>query len=421
MIGKVLLLLLFLSGLALGQDDPRETQEETSESTVEKIEPTVEKIEPQDREEESPQPQASEDGKAVETEETAPIDESAETTQEPPPVEVKGDSPEVPDDDPQEDPQGETTVAPEEKPEGDPSATSEEDPQEAPPPPESEEETTEDLLKQVIVEDDQEALPSDEAAPVEGGETLSEDLQPELGEEEIEAEEVEEDEPLIPQMAEIYRYSDRIVVKDSRTLKETTLFYNTKMVLLSEDDEVMQGSRGLSECRFEDNSKLRFFSRARYRLGPMNQNEHVILVDDFTRIKLKSRDTVTIILPGGTRMTSRASEVYLETEAHFINIRNAGFYEVELSGHLIDPEDEVVPAGHRIAIPMFGPELAEEKEPIVVREVAGMIIKTTGGYSFEEKPGFIIVSRPGLEDGVAYVAGARIRLEAGEKIRLRLP
>ncbi|MFH2001728.1 MAG: hypothetical protein ABIK28_18730, partial [Planctomycetota bacterium] len=201
----------------------------------------------------------------------------------------------------------------------------------------------------------------------------------------------------------------------------TTLFYNTKIVLMSENDEVLQGSSAISECRFEDNSKLRFFSRARYRLGSMNRDEHVILVDDFTRILLKSRDTVTVLLPGGTRMTSRASEVYLETEGHFIHIRNAGFYEVELSGYLVEPEDEILPAGHQIAIPMFGVELKEEKEPIVVREVAGMIIKTTGGYEFEEKPGFLIVSRPGLEDGLAYVGGARIKLDAGEKIRLRLP
>jgi len=59
--------------------------------------------------------------------------------------------------------------------------------------------------------------------------------------------------------------------------------------------------------------------------------------------------------------------------------------------------------------------------PLTAKLVADMIVKTTGGYQFEEMPGFLLVSRPGLEEGTAYVGGSRIFLEPGEVLKLRLP
>jgi hypothetical protein len=224
-----------------------------------------------------------------------------------------------------------------------------------------------------------------------------------------------------PQKVELYRFSDRITVKNNRTAEETVMFYNNKMMLLSEDDEVRQGTSALSECRFEDDGRIRFFSRARFRFGTLSQEEHVVKVDEFTRILILPKDNITLLLPGGTRLSAEHGECYIEREALFMHIRNAGFYDVQLSGHLVLPEDSVVPAGHSISIPLYDPDLESEAEPIVVREVAGLIVKTTGGYEFEEMPGFILVSRPRLDAGIACVGGARVYLEPGEKLKLRLP
>jgi hypothetical protein len=224
-----------------------------------------------------------------------------------------------------------------------------------------------------------------------------------------------------PQKVELFRFSDRIVVKNNRTAEETIMFYNNKMMLLSEADEVRQGTSAISECRFEDDGRMRFFSRARFRFGTLSQEEHIVKVDEFTRILLLPKDNITLLLPGGTRLSAEHGECYIEREALFIHIRNAGFYDVHLSGHLVTPENTVVPAGHSLSIPLFDPELKDEAEPIVVREVAGLIVKTTGGYEFEEMPGFILVSRPGLDDGIACVGGARVFLEPGKKLKLRLP
>lgn len=232
-----------------------------------------------------------------------------------------------------------------------------------------------------------------------------------------------EDEPQVEarQKVEVIRFSDRVVVKNNQTAEEKVLFFNNKLVILAEGDEVRQGSSAISECRFEDNGKLRFFASARYRFGTLSLEKHVIMVDDFTRIRVQSEEDVTMLLPGGTRLIAQKGECYIEKEGHFIKIRNAGFYEIKLSGHLVEPEDEVVPAGHSISIPLYDLELKDEKEPIVVREVAGRIVKTTGGYGFEEKPGFIIVRREGPDDGIACVGGTRLFLKPGEKIKIRMP
>ena len=88
---------------------------------------------------------------------------------------------------------------------------------------------------------------------------------------------------------------------------------------------------------------------------------------------------------------------------------------------MVKPEESEVPAGFTLSIPLYDPALKTENEPIVVREVAGLIVKTTGGYTFEEQPGFIIVSRPGLDEGIACVGGARIILDTGGSLKLRLP
>jgi len=238
-------------------------------------------------------------------------------------------------------------------------------------------------------------------------------------EEAVEAEEPPQ--PQVPQKVEVIRFSDRVVVKNNQTAEEKVLFYNDKLAILAEGDEVRQGTSAISECRFEDEGILRFFSRARFRFGTLSREKHVIMVDDFTRVRVQAREDVTLLLPGGTRLITKMGDCYLEKDMDFIKIRNAGFYEIKLSGHLVDPEDEVVPAGHSISIPLYDLELRDEKEPIVVREVAGRIVKTTGGYSFEEKPGFIIVSRPDPADGMACVGGTRIFLKPGEKIKIRMP
>ena len=83
-------------------------------------------------------------------------------------------------------------------------------------------------------------------------------------------------------------------------------------------------------------------------------------MDEFTRILLLPKDNITLLLPGGTRLSAEHGECYIEREALFIHIRNAGFYDVHLSGHLVTPENTVVPAGHSLSIPLFDPELKDE-------------------------------------------------------------
>jgi hypothetical protein len=222
------------------------------------------------------------------------------------------------------------------------------------------------------------------------------------------------------QKVEVYRYSDRVMVREAATGKETVLFYNNKMSLLEEGDEVIQGSGGISECRFEDDGRVRFFSIATYQFGKLDLEEHIVRVLEFTRILIKAKQDVTLLLPGGTRLSTAHGDCHLEREGYLIHIRNAGFFEVRLSGHLVGQEDQVVPAGHSITVPIYDPSLREAAEPIVVREVAGMIVKTTGGYRIEEKPGIIIISRPDPEDGTACVGGVRVVLATGRQMTFRL-
>jgi hypothetical protein len=222
------------------------------------------------------------------------------------------------------------------------------------------------------------------------------------------------------QKVEVYRYSDRVMVREGQTGKETVLFYNNKMVLLEKDDEVDQGSSAISESRFEDDGRVRFFSRAVYRFGDLALDRHVVRVFEFTRILVKAKEDVTLMLPGGTRLSTAHGDCYLEREGHLIHIRNAGFFDIKLSGHLVSEENQIAPPGHTITVPAFDPELRDQMEPIVVREVAGMIVKSAGGYRFEEKPSLIEVSRPGEDDGVAYVGGVRVRLAPGERVTFRL-
>ncbi len=230
---------------------------------------------------------------------------------------------------------------------------------------------------------------------------------------------------LIPQeviqKVEIFRFSDRVITVDGGTGKESVLFYNEKLALIEVGDEVRQGTGAISECRFQDDGCVRFFARARYRVGEQTEKRHVLLVEEFRRLLVKAKTNVVLLLPGGTRLTASFSECYLEREDNRITIRNAGPLDVLLAGHLVDEKERVMPGGHKITIPLYDPELDQERKPIVVREVAGMIVKTTGGYRFEEKPGLLVVSRPlGMEEGLACIGGSRVFLDPGETIIYRL-
>jgi len=223
------------------------------------------------------------------------------------------------------------------------------------------------------------------------------------------------------QKVELYRFSDRVTVREGGTGKETVLFYDKKMILMDKEDEVVQGSQAISECRFEEDSRVRFFSRAVYRFGELSAEKKVIRIFNFTRILVKANDGLTLLMPGGTRVFLSNCDCYLEREGHVIHIRNAGPQEVGLSGHLVIEANRLLPAGNTISLPLFDPSLKDEAEPIVVREVAGMIVKSTGGYCFEEMPGQIEVSRPGPEDGTACVGGVTVFLDPGQRVVFRLP
>ena len=82
------------------------------------------------------------------------------------------------------------------------------------------------------------------------------------------------------QKVEVTRFSDRVTVTNSRTGEETVLFYSNKLAILEEKDRVEQGSGAISVCRFEDDSRIRFFSNARYRFGELSKEKHLILVDE---------------------------------------------------------------------------------------------------------------------------------------------
>jgi hypothetical protein len=223
------------------------------------------------------------------------------------------------------------------------------------------------------------------------------------------------------QKVELYRLSDRVVTRDGSTGKENVMFYNNKLALLGQGDEVRQGSGARSECRMEDDGRVRFFGRARYRFGELSREHYTILVEEFSRMLVKARSNMTLLLPGGSRLTMSFNDCYLERVGNLLHIRNFGASDIKLAGHLVPEEDRILPGGHKISIPLFDPDLEEEREPVVVREVAGMIVKTTGGYRFEEKPGIIVVSRPlGMEDGIACIGGTRVFLEPGETIIFRV-
>jgi len=135
---------------------------------------------------------------------------------------------------------------------------------------------------------------------------------------------------------------------------------------------------------------------------------------------------MTFLLPGGTRLKVQSKEAHLIDEVDLtkeenrIYIRNHGSADVNLSGHLITEELQTITAGQRITIPLYDADLKDIAEPIVIREIEGMIVKTTGGYSFEEFPGHIRVFRPTTKDGVACIGGVRVFLKPGESIVLNL-
>ena len=223
------------------------------------------------------------------------------------------------------------------------------------------------------------------------------------------------------QKVEIIRFSDKVTVREGTTGKETVLLYPNKRSLLQEGDKVIQGSGGQSECNFQNQTRVMFFGRGRYHFGELSQSVHIVKVDEFSRLHATVKEDLTLILPGGTRLEATFGESYLYKEGNLIRIRNAGPMEIKLKGHLVKEEHEVVPSGHSISIPLFDPELIEELEPIVVREVSGVIVKTTGGYRMEEKPGFLVISRPTADEGLARIGGSRIFLYPGEKVIFRFP
>lgn len=225
------------------------------------------------------------------------------------------------------------------------------------------------------------------------------------------------------QKVQFYRFSDRVVTVDGRTGAETTLFYNDKFALLDEGDAVRQGSGAVSECRFQDDGKIRFFSRARWRVGEQRDDRHVILVEAFTRMLVKAKSNVTLLLPGGTRFATRFGECFLERVENRITLRNQGAFDIHLSGYLVPGDCRVLPGGHTVSIPLYEPGLEAEGSPVSVREVmGGMIVKITGGYRLEERPGVLVLSRPlGMEKGTAWIGGARVVLEPGERVVLRSP
>lgn len=227
--------------------------------------------------------------------------------------------------------------------------------------------------------------------------------------------------PDVPQKVEVIRFSDKVTVREGATGKETVLLYVNKFALLQEGDEIIQGSGGRTECRFQNQTRIMFFGRTRYRFGPQKQELHVVKVDEFSRLNITVMEDLTLHLPGGTRMEAVHSECYLYKEGNMMRIRNAGPMEIKLNGHLVKEEHKEVPAGHTVSIPLFDPELMDEMEPIVVREVAGIIVKTTGGYRLEERPGFLVISRPTGEEGIASVGGSRIFLLPGERVIYRFP
>lgn len=222
------------------------------------------------------------------------------------------------------------------------------------------------------------------------------------------------------QKVELTRFSDRVVYVKGQTGEESVMFYNNKLALLDAGDKVRQGSGAIGELRFEDDGRVRFFSIARYRIAKVTPEERTLEVERFTRIRIQAKGMVVFLLPGGTRLVVQEGECYVELEDNLFHVRNAGFTEVRLSGHLVEETQELVPAGHQVTIPLFDPDLGEGPEPIVVREVGGFIVKTTGGYRFEEESGVLELSRPGPGEGMAFVAGARVYLKPGERIRFRL-
>ena len=224
------------------------------------------------------------------------------------------------------------------------------------------------------------------------------------------------------QKVELYRFSDRVTVVKGGGGKETPLFYNNKVTLLDERDVVRQGSGAVSECRFQDGGKIRFFARACWRVGEQNDERHVILVEEFTRMLVKAKGEVVLLLPGGTRLSTRFGECFLERTDNRIEVRNQGAYDVHLAGYLVTGECRVLPGGHTVSIPLYDAGLEEEGTPVTVREVNGMIVKITGGYRLEERPGLLVLSRPlGKKKGSAWLGGARVVLEPGESVIFRLP
>ena len=223
-----------------------------------------------------------------------------------------------------------------------------------------------------------------------------------------------------PERVEVTRFSDKVTVAFARTGQEKTLFYINKTILLEERDRVNQGSGAHSECRFEDGTLISFFSSASIRFEELVEKRHTVLLETFTRFRLNALNELVVILPGATRLSVQGGEAYVELDEGWIHVRNAGQNDLHLSGHLLEAKDRVVHPGERITIPVHDPELAGLLKPVVVRRVEGLMVKTTGSYRFEERPGFIRLFRSDTGDGTAVVGGARILLDPGEEMLLRL-
>lgn len=215
---------------------------------------------------------------------------------------------------------------------------------------------------------------------------------------------------------EVTRFSDRVTVTFKDAEKETVLFYNSKLVVLEEKDRVDQGPQGVTVCRFADDSTIKFSSISRYSFEKLTPEKKTIRIDDFTHMILQLKGDLTLIMPGNTILDLHTGEVLITKKDRQFHIKNNSPAEITAQGPLVGKNPVTLGTGKQLSIPIFDLKAKAQLEPIVKREIEGVMVKTTGGYQFEEKTDRLIVSRPTTKDGLASVGGVRVFLQPGQTI-----